>query len=87
MCVWHVVRGDCACLLTKNSDETLAPCQPSCPIRSDRQTTSPPVADNWIDEDACQHVGDIQSNTASSTPQARGFKQFSRNFQHFHARI
>ena len=27
------------------------PVPPPCPIRSDRQTTSLPVADNWIDED------------------------------------
>ena len=42
-------EGDVTCRLSGSSN--VPPTSP-CPIRSDRQTTSLPVADNWIDEDA-----------------------------------
>ena len=31
--------------------------EPPCPVSSDRQTTSLPVADNWIDEDEAEQAG------------------------------
>ena len=49
----HVITVSCMLLIIRYHIRSM--CIPPCPVRSDRQTSSLPVADNWIDEDVCIH--------------------------------